>query len=199
MDIGGIGVAAAKFIEVANNGLFLLAHSAKETRAAEADLAAREGERQAATSVEEIVEATGQAHVASWNVAQRLEFEGIIRDLVSDSVEAACGALLQLAKQAISRAHGAPDNWPAGRAVGRQSIRDIILQARNQSAHSDEGDYRPVVLRVFELLEADFGPQLHLEAGLCVSRALAVVRELGWLEPTKFMADLSALSSREHR
>lgn len=56
------------------------------------------------------------------------------------------GSLLENAKKGLSLIYGKPINWPKERIIGNQAIINIILQARNQSAHIDEairdGDFQ---------------------------------------------------------
>ena len=191
-DVSSVTFAASKFIEVARAGLMLLDHSAKDASAAAAELAARQDERRSAASIADIVATTGKAHVAKWNAENREHFAGIVADLVSVSVQVACGALLQLSKQTVSIRHGAPPKWPRGRTIGSQPIRDVIWQGRNQAMHADEGKYSAKLLRVFAILEKDFGPRFHVSAGICTSRAREVVEILGWLDPQQFGTDLNA-------
>ena len=64
-------------------------------------------------------------------LSQRL----IIREF---SIISLCGSLLEFAKKGLSIVYGDPKSWPCGRKIGTQCLSEIILQARNQSAHIDE-------------------------------------------------------------
>ena len=69
------------------------------------------------------------------------------------------GTLLQFAKQGLSVIYGSPTNWPPGKAIGSQPLKTVILQARNQSEHWEEGNPRPLVETCFQTLEAEKGTQ----------------------------------------
>lgn len=56
------------------------------------------------------------------------------------AIQAICGAILQIAKQGISVAHGGLSSAPTGRMIGSAAVRDIIWQGRNQSLHYEEGN-----------------------------------------------------------
>lgn len=47
-------------------------------------------------------------------------------------------SLLESAKRGLSLVYGKPKDWPSGKAIGSENLSNIILQARNQSAHIDE-------------------------------------------------------------
>lgn len=192
-DLSEIALALSRFIEVAKDGIFLLAHSTKEAEVAARELEVAREANVAVRSSEEIVAAVAREHIARSNADSRAQFQQTINELVEVSVQIACGAILQLAKQVVSARRGAPSRWKPGRAIGRLELRDVLLQARNQSVHADEADFRPDVLRVFAALEADFGAGFHVEKGLKASRAREVVELLGWLDANAARNDISEL------
>ena len=101
------------------------------------------------------------------------------------------GTLLQYAKQGLSAAYGAPTNWPAGKAIGSQPLKTVILEARNQSEHWEEGNPRPRVEACFQTLEAEKGK----EFGQYRTKNLAfeVVSMLSWHTFTDFKNDMLSI------
>ncbi|AJD52759.1 hypothetical protein TH3_13215 [Thalassospira xiamenensis M-5 = DSM 17429] len=51
------------------------------------------------------------------------------------ALQSLSGALLQIAKQGISIAHGGLGACPDGRMIGQSKLKEVIWQARNQSLH----------------------------------------------------------------
>jgi len=98
------------------------------------------------------------------------------------------GTLLQFAKQGLSAIYGSPTNWPPGKAIGSQPLKTVILQARNQSEHWEEGDPRPPIETCFQLLETEKGA----EFGQYKTKNLAfeVVSLLGWQTFEEFKNDM---------
>jgi hypothetical protein len=66
-------------------------------------------------------------------------------DAKSDSINALCGAILQIAKQGISTVHRSLNVCPDGRGIGigagREKLKNVIWQARNQSMHYEENSF----------------------------------------------------------
>lgn len=100
-----------------------------------------------------------------------------------------CGAVLQIAKQAISVKHGASKS-ASGRTITTSvdsdgvehpvTIRDLILASRNQAMHYEEG-VNNEVRRVFDALQKSHGCErfdFRLRKG--VSNALTVINFIGW-------------------
>lgn len=83
-------------------------------------------------------------------------------DIKKDSINALCGALLQIAKQGISKVHGNLTNCSDGRSVGSEKLKNVIWQGRNQSLHYEEGSFRRPIQDCFANLAATFGNQFSL-------------------------------------
>jgi hypothetical protein len=103
------------------------------------------------------------------------------------------GALLQSAKQAISYTYRGLTACPRGRNVGSQSIKDVIWQARNQAVHFEAGKYDPLVLKCFQQLEADFGPDFSLTSNPKQNLAERVVTLLDWKSYDDYEKDMTQL------
>jgi hypothetical protein len=101
------------------------------------------------------------------------------------------GTLLQFAKQGLSAIYGPPKNWPTGKAIGSQPLKTVILEARNQSEHWEEGNPRPRVEACFQTLEAEKGK----EFGQYKTKNLAfeVVSMLGWHTFADFKSDMLSM------
>ena len=98
------------------------------------------------------------------------------------------GTLLQFAKQGLSAVYGSPSNWPSGKAIGSQPLKTVILQARNQSEHWEEGNPRPPVEVCFQTLEVEKGNQFaHYKTK---NLAFDVVSMLGWKAFSDFKSDM---------
>lgn len=108
------------------------------------------------------------------------------------AIQAICGAVLQIAKQGISIAHGGLTG-PSGRSVGSVALRDIVWQARNQAIHSEEGNFRRPILQVFASLEADFGREFSLSQHPGQSRANQVLELLEWHSYDNYARDMQSL------
>ncbi len=104
------------------------------------------------------------------------------------SFAALAGTLLQFAKQGLSAVYGSPTNWPQGKAIGSQPLKTVILQARNQSEHWEEGNPRPPVETCFQALEAEKGTQFAQYK--TKNLAFDVVSMLGWNSFTAFKNDM---------
>lgn len=190
--------AAEAFIRTMNEGRALI--EAAEQRAAElrAERDAREREYSQA-GLDTLVEALARRVPADYNAEFGDRMAAMHRRLLAASVEAASGALLQLAKQSIALVHRdllerqKLSECPPGRAIGSQSLRDVIWSARNQAIHWEEGKYRTPTLECFATLESDFGGKFHLASGLRESRAFAVCELLGWRDYARFEEDMRSL------
>jgi|AntRauMinimDraft_4_1070384.scaffolds.fasta_scaffold00043_58 hypothetical protein len=102
------------------------------------------------------------------------------------------GSLLQYAKQGISITHGELAACPEGRPIGRQLLKQVIWQGRNQALHWEDGNPHPPVRRCFDMLAADFGQAF---AGYTAQNlAFEVVRLLGWESYEVFSRDLRSLA-----
>lgn len=109
------------------------------------------------------------------------------------ATQAIAGAVFQIAKQGISLVHGGPSTAPTGRTIGSLPIRDIIWQARNQSMHYEEGNFKKALTDLFAKLETEQGPQFSLTAHHKQNRAKQVLDLLGWSSYSTYMQDMQAL------
>lgn len=120
-----------------------------------------------------------------------------IEDLVSSeeareiSRQVLAAGLLQIAKQGLSLVHGQASDWPLGRSVGSQPLRDVILESRNQAVHYEQENSHARVVDCFSALVQDFGARFVLSQGKCL--AVEVVELLGWTELAGFQRDLISL------
>lgn len=105
---------------------------------------------------------------------------------------AMAGSILQYAKQAISIAHHGLAGCPDGRAIGSQTVKTVIWQARNQAMHWDEGHLNASVVACFTALATDFAP-VYLDYH-SKSLAFEVVQLLDWRNLERFRADLELLA-----
>lgn len=108
------------------------------------------------------------------------------------SVASLSAALLQHAKQGISLSHGGATNCPSGRSIGSQSLKSIIWEARNQSLHWEEGNFRQGVNNCFNTLagEIDQKYSQYLNRNM----AFDVVDLLGWRSFGDFRNDMLLLA-----
>ena len=190
-----LSVAAHHLCDLAKYGLEGVAHLKADAAADHAALLAANRAFDAATSTSDIAKAAAAQLVAGHNAESTQRHAQFAESLLAASIDAACGALLQLAKQALSQRHGNPKSWPAGRQVGSLSLTQIILQARNQSQHYEEGRYRNDVESAFNVLRSEHGPQFDLTVTPRRSHARDVIQLLGWLDPKAVVADLDPLLS----
>lgn len=104
------------------------------------------------------------------------------------SISSLAGTLLQYAKQGLSASFGAPENWPHGRLIGTQNLKTIILEARNQSEHWEEGNPKPKVQTCFDTLTAEKSSDFaHYRTK---NLAFKVVSLLEWRSYAEFKTDL---------
>ncbi len=102
------------------------------------------------------------------------------------------GTLLQYAKQGISIAHRELAACPEGRLVGRQPLKQVIWQGRNQALHWEDGNPHPPVRRCFDTLAAD--GDLVFTGYTARNLAFEVIRLLGWESYEAFARDLQSLA-----
>lgn len=111
------------------------------------------------------------------------------------ALQTLCGALLQIAKQGISVTYAT--EWeakcPVGRAIGRETIRNIIWQGRNHSLHYEENKPRDAVRQCFANLEASFDARFSLSSQPSTNLAAHVIDVLKWHSYEAYEADMSAL------
>ncbi len=109
------------------------------------------------------------------------------------SVQAIAGAILQIAKQGISLVHGGLSSAPAGRLLGSLAVRDIVWQARNQSMHYEEGNFKKPLVTLFSALEREQGPQFSLTKSANQNRAKQILDTLGWISYDAYAKDMKVL------
>ena len=188
--------AAQGFLSIAADGRAQIAAGDQHEAEQSAELQAQTAAWEASADVGAIVTAGALKHVAEHNAEQATRWAGMLRDLLLESVEGACGALLQLGKQGIAAAHGTRLAAPPGRMLGSQPLRDVVWGARNQAMHAEEGEYRVDTLEVFRSLETDFGSKFYLDSTVRQSRASEVCELLGWTEYAAFEKDMRDLLRR---
>lgn len=104
-------------------------------------------------------------------------------------------SILQIAKQGISKVHGKLTNCPSGRRIGRESLKNIIWQSRNQAIHHEEGRYHNNVKKCFNNLKIEYGEKFNLDTHPNVNLSIEVLNEvLGWDEYSKYHRDMEALA-----
>jgi len=107
------------------------------------------------------------------------------------SFSSLAGTLLQYAKQGLSASFGNPVSWPSGRLVGSLNLKTIILEARNQSEHWEEGNPKPKVELCFNTLTSENGSEFgHYKTK---NLAFDVVSLLGWFSYSDFKNDLLSM------
>lgn len=107
------------------------------------------------------------------------------------SFSSLAGTLLQYAKQGLSASFGTPENWPQGRLIGTQNLKTIILEARNQSEHWEEGNPKPRVQQCFDTLAMEKTPDFA--EFRTKNLAFKVVSLLEWRSYAAFKADLLSM------
>jgi hypothetical protein len=111
----------------------------------------------------------------------------------SVSTGALCGSILQIAKQGISIVHGYLSQCPDGRSIGSEKLKNVIWQARNQSMHYEEENFKQPVIDCFFSLESSLGNQFPLSLNRHKNLAHDVVEELGWKDYSIYESDLKSL------
>lgn len=114
-------------------------------------------------------------------------------DAKSVSIDALCGAVLQIAKQGISIVHSHLGQCPDGRGIGTEKLKNVIWQARNQSMHYEEGNFKPPVTDCFANLEISLGNKFSLSLNMGKNLAHHVIEELGWKDYSTYESDLKSL------
>jgi hypothetical protein len=109
------------------------------------------------------------------------------------SLRLAAASLLQIAKQGISFAVGNPDAAQSGRMIRGVSLRDLIVQGRNQSLHFEEKKPHSAVREMFGALENELGDRFSLTKRHGESLAAEVLELLGWKSYDNIKRDLISL------
>lgn len=141
--------AAEGFLRIAADGRAQIAAGNQHETERSAELETHAAAFEAAADLDALVTAGALKHVAEYNAEQAARWAGLLRALLLESVQVACGALLQLGKQGIATAHGKRTAAPPGRIIGSQPIRDVVWGARNRAMHAEQGEYRAETLTVF--------------------------------------------------
>ncbi|KTT48646.1 hypothetical protein SB11R_14490 [Pseudomonas oryzihabitans] len=142
----------------------------------------------------------------------RLKLDGNERGIETYStlINIAAGAILQIAKQALSIAHGKQKNCKEGRKVSGTCVRDLVWYGRNQAMHyeetrlEDELDengnvvdrhYRSNWVGTFQRLHDQQNSRFIMEYPF-KSLAKDVLDELGWtFSYTRLESDIRELIS----
>lgn len=110
------------------------------------------------------------------------------------ATQALAGAILQIAKQLMSIVYVDIAKAPTGDMHGTVSTRDVIVAARNQSMHYEEGVLKNKTSREhFEALAATYGDDFRLDLGPIRSRAKEVLRVLKWASYEQYVVSMTAL------
>tara|TARA_R110000803_G_scaffold49331_5_gene102548 strand:- start:1346 stop:1990 length:645 start_codon:yes stop_codon:yes gene_type:complete len=110
------------------------------------------------------------------------------------ALQSLSGALLQIAKQGISIAHGRLGACPDGRMIGQSKLKEVVWQARNQSLHYEERRLWKPVLDLFNQMVADFDDRFSLVIYPNKNMAEDVIDVLGWIEYSRFESDMLMLA-----
>lgn len=104
-------------------------------------------------------------------------------------------SILQIAKQGISKTHGNPQNYPYGRIITTQSLKNIVWQGRNQAIHHEEGNYNNNVKDCFTDLKNNFGVDFDLSVNSTKNLSTKVIdRVLKWHSYIDYYNDMISLS-----
>ena len=109
---------------------------------------------------------------------------------IGTSLSIIAGSVLQIAKQGISITYDELAKCPDGRMVGRESLKNIIWQGRNQAMHFEEGNYNENVVKCFRNLELGYGSIFQLSNK---NLAFEVLSVLEWKTYEKYENDLKKL------
>jgi len=106
-----------------------------------------------------------------------------------ESMSCLAGALLQIAKQALSLRHSDKPEISGARNIGSQSITDVIWYGRNHAMHWDEGGPRTKVKDMLNALSIDIGISIDLGK----NNSLVILDALCWKSSDDMIADLKEL------
>jgi len=129
------------------------------------------------------------------SVEKMREIEAVLKTQRQLAFEVLCGALLQIVKQGISLTYGS--SWettcPAGRAIGSETLRNVIWRARNQAMHYEDDRISEAVRKCFANLEKCFGEKFSLSVKPSVNLAAHVIDLLKWHSYDAYLKDLNLL------
>ena len=106
-----------------------------------------------------------------------------------ESMSCLAGAVLQIAKQALSLRHSGKPKISGARNIGSQSIVDVIWEGRNHAMHWAEGNPYPKVKDMFDALSTDTGIPIESGKNYC----LFILDALCWKSSDDMIADLKEL------
>lgn len=106
-----------------------------------------------------------------------------------ESMSGLAGAVLQIAKQSLSLRHSGKPKLSGARAIGTQSIVEVVWEGRNHAMHWDEGAQRERVRNMLNSLATDLN--ITIESGK--NNCLSILGALGWKTPENVISDLKAL------
>lgn len=109
------------------------------------------------------------------------------------SINSLSMSLLQIAKQGISTVHGHPKKCVDGRSISSETLKNVILQGRNQSIHCEEGNPHQPVIDCFANLTKDFGVNFDLTINKTENRARQIIELLGWSSYETYESDMVQL------
>lgn len=126
--------------------------------------------------------------------AERFEGDrkGIVQVLnsIGASLSIVAGSILQIAKQGISTVHTRLSFCPNGRMIGKETLKNVIWQGRNQAMHFEEGSYDPPTVACFQNLEHRYGTRFQLGRK---NLAFDVISILGWTAYDVYERDMKNL------
>lgn len=99
------------------------------------------------------------------------------------------GSILQIGKQALSYRFGTKPVLAGARAVGSQSVVDLIWEGRNHALHWEESNPRPPVRDMLAALQNDLG--LRVVVG--ENNAVHILKGLGWTDANVVASELKGL------
>jgi len=106
-----------------------------------------------------------------------------------ESMSCLAGALLQIARQALSLRHSGKPEISGARNIGSQSITDVIWYGRNHAMHWDEGGPRKKAKDMLNALSIDRG----ISVDLGKNNSLAILDALCWKSSDDMIVDLKEL------
>lgn len=106
------------------------------------------------------------------------------------SINSLSMSLLQIAKQGISLTYGGLIDSPNGRKLGKETLKNVIWQARNQSLHCEEGNPNNNVKKCFQNLQNDFGEKFDLSNNYKDNKAKYIIDLLCWNKYENYRKDL---------
>jgi hypothetical protein len=101
------------------------------------------------------------------------------------------GAVLQIAKQALSFRFGAKGNLPSvnTKQIGSQNITEVIWEGRNHALHWEEGEPKRPGKTMLQRLKADLGVNIRDNQ----NNSLEIIDVLGWDNADAVVSDLKKL------